>query len=377
MNKPSSNPIEQLRLSNAKYQDTLSQEINQRSQIQDALKEQIKELFEGSLRENLLCELLNPYSFGRIISEIEKKLNSLAQYNSDQEADKPQAVSVNLEPSEPTQATQVSTELPTDMELDQASELSTNSQILQIKQAEQENTELEPITLQKFRQNLYRYMYETNLAYSQDRLNLETVEAKREYIKPVKVSALYTGNRLPVEFTQEDFSFSEFLLLESSLKGVYIASTRDITEDTTLIFYPDFYNDIINSSGNLTRKANKKSDSAITAVSLRSVTQADLSIQISILKNFLLIHDEFSKLFEIDYQRGSLELTPTQTLVSMLTIPTPAPAQTQEQSNTEILESITPDTAELEATQLKTTNGSTPLDQLSQDDLNKLKKYKV
>ena len=31
--QPSSNPIEQLRLSFAEYQDTLSQEIHQRSQI--------------------------------------------------------------------------------------------------------------------------------------------------------------------------------------------------------------------------------------------------------------------------------------------------------------------------------------------------------
>lgn len=374
MNTPSSHPIEQLRLSNAEYLETLSREIKERSQIQDALKEQITKLFEGSLRENLLCELVNPYSFGRIISEIEKKLNSQAQSNSELLTDESQAVT---EISEPSQVPEVVKELPTKLDIDQASELSTNPQELPSEQAEQENTELDPITLQKFRQNLFSYMYDINLAYSQDRLNLETVEAKREYIKPVKVSALYTGNRMPIEFEQEDFSFSEFLRSESSLKGVYIASTTDITKDTTLIFYPDFYNDIVNTSGNITRTANKKSESAITAVSLRSVTQADLSIQISILKNFLLRSEEFSELFDIDYQRGSLELTPTPTLESMLTIPEPAPIQTQEQTDPEILEPITPDTAELQSNELITTNGSTPLDQLSQDDLSKLNKYKV
>jgi len=386
--QPSLNPIEQLRLSNAEYQDTLSKEINQRSQIQDALKKQITELFEGSLKENLLCELLNPYSFGRIISEIEKKLNSRAQSSSELETDEiqvvsepsevSQAVSVNSESSEPTQTTQARPELPANSDLDQDLEVSSQPQELPTEQAELENTELEPITLQKFRQNLFRYMYDTNAAYSQDRLTLETVEAKREYIKPVKVSALYAGNRLPVEFEQEDFSFSEFLRSESSLKGVCISSTTDITEDTTLIFYPNFYNDIVNTSGNITRTANKKSDSAIAAVTLRSVTKTDLSIQISILKDFFLSSDEFTELFEIEYQRGSLELSPTSTLEAMLTMPAPAPVQTQEQSNnTEILESITSDTTELEDNQLITTNGSTSLDQLSQDDLNKLNKYKV
>ena len=374
MNKPSSSPIEQLRSFNAEYQDTLSQEINQRSQIQDALKEQITELFEGSLRENLLCELLNPYSFGIIISEIEKKLNSQAQSNSEQETDKSQAVT---ELSEPSQVPEVITELPTELDIDQASELSTNLQELPIEQAEQENTELEPITLQKFRQNLFRYSYDTNAAYSQDRLNLETVEAKREYIKPFKVSALYNGNRLPIEFEQEDFSFSEFLRSESSLKGVYISSTTDITEDTTLIFYPNFYNDIVNTSGNITRTANNKSDSAIAAVTLRSVAKADLSIQISTLNKLFKSSEKFTELFEIDYQRGSLELTPTSTLEAMLTMPAPAPIQTQEQTDPEILEPITPDTAELQSNELITTNGSTSLDQLSQDDLNKLNKYKV
>ena len=385
--QPSSNPIEELRLSNAEYQDTLSQEINQRSQIQDALKKQITELFEGSLRENLLCELVNPYSFGRIISEIEKKLNSLSQSNSELETDEihvvsepsevSQAVSVDLESSELTQATQVSTELPANLDLDQDLEVSSQPQELPTEQAEQENTELEPITLQKFRQNLFRYQFQIHTRYVQDPMELQSLEGKREYLKPIKVSSLYPQSLLPDEFSDEDFSFSRFLLEHSNLKGVFISSTPEITKDTTLIFYPDFYNNIVNTSGNLTRTANKKSDSAITAISLRSVTQADLSIQISILKNFLLKSEEFSELFEIDYQRGSLELTPTQTLESMLTIPAPAPVPTQEQSNTEILKPITPDTAEPQSNQLTTTNGSTSLDQLSQVDLNKLNKYKV
>ena len=77
-------------------------------------------------------------------------------------------------------------------------------------------------------------------------------------------------------------------------------------------------------------------------------------------------------------------MTPTQALVSMLTIPEPTPTEAQTPQDPEQtthstvveLAQTTSDSTASDTKSLQTIDGLTPLDQLGPDDFNKLNRYR-